>query len=299
MQGKSYIDSNIYDVTDAHGFANVQSAIVMGLAEGNCYHVIIEDSNEECCAELAMQTKPQVDNRVLITRTLQQDYYLTAIISKPDTQGENTSVVSARNGAKAVCLQADDTEHLQIYDADGALVFDYDSESKRAVLSMPKGDLAFKAKGNIDFVSGEKLRMLGVGGLTLSSPSQTTLSCSTGNSTQVTQLALKPNMMQLASSNVNLKAKRSRIMSRELYLLGEKASSSFDSMQVSAEKLVCHYGRIIEHAKNVYRKVEDVHRLTAGRIRTLSKGSVDYVAGRVSIKGVASVKIDSDKIHLG
>lgn len=299
MQNNSCVDSNFYNTTTPGGCSDVQSAVVVGHVGGSRYCVIIEGSDKECRAELAMQVQPQLGERVLITRSLQQDYYLTAIISPTVEENNYTSFVLARNGAKAVCLQAHETEHLQILDADGALIFDYDSKSKRAVLGVPKGDLVFQAKGNIDFVSGEKLRMLGAGGLTLSSPCETTLSCSAGDTTPVTQIKLKPDTMQLASSSVNLKAARSRIMSREMHLLGGRVFSHFDSVHVSAKRLVCNYDRIIEHAKNVYRKVEDVHRLVAGRVRILSKGTVDYVAGRVNIKGAAGVKIDGDKIHLG
>ena len=75
--------------------------------------------------------------------------------------------------------------------------------------------------------------------------------------------------------------------------------TSMDSIRLTAKKLESVIGTILETAKNVYRHIEALSQVKAGRTRTLVKGTSHFTAENAYHKARGNYKIKAEKIHLG
>ena len=57
--------------------------------------------------------------------------------------------------------------------------------------------------------------------------------------------------------------------------------------------------RVVERAKRVYREVEDVSELKAGRVRQIARGTMAMLSERALIRAETEVAVKGDKINLG
>lgn len=80
---------------------------------------------------------------------------------------------------------------------------------------------------------------------------------------------------------------------------GLRLAASVAHTKLFLGKLQSNVGRLIEKAKNVYRQVENLNQLKAGRMRTLVKGSYHLKGENINQKAEKDVRIDGDKINLG
>ncbi|MGJ8680383.1 DUF3540 domain-containing protein [Paraglaciecola sp.] len=80
---------------------------------------------------------------------------------------------------------------------------------------------------------------------------------------------------------------------------GLRLGASIAQTKLFLGKLNTTVGRLIEKAKNVYRQVDNLNQLKAGRMRTLVKGSYHLKSESINQKADKDVRIDGDKINLG
>jgi hypothetical protein len=80
---------------------------------------------------------------------------------------------------------------------------------------------------------------------------------------------------------------------------GLRLGASIAQSKVFIGKLNTTVGRLIEKAKNVYRQVDNLNQLKAGRMRTLIKGSYHLKGESINQKADKDVRIDGNKINLG
>ncbi|MFT6898021.1 MAG: hypothetical protein ACJA13_002437 [Paraglaciecola sp.] len=80
---------------------------------------------------------------------------------------------------------------------------------------------------------------------------------------------------------------------------GLRLGASIAQTKLFLGKLNTTVGRLIEKAKNVYRQVDNLNQLKAGRMRTLIKGSYHLKGESINQKADKDVRIDGDKINLG
>lgn len=80
---------------------------------------------------------------------------------------------------------------------------------------------------------------------------------------------------------------------------GLRLGASIAQTKLFLGKLNTTVGRLIEKAKNVYRQIDNLNQLKAGRMRTLIKGSYHLKSESINQKADKDVRIDGDKINLG
>lgn len=182
--------------------------------------------------------------------------------AEPETPTTPAQILS-RSGATAAIREVDGGERIQIAAPDGALLFDYDPASGRAVITVPAGNLVLSApRGDVELVAGGSLRLTAQREVTLSGPrgvwafGETTLS------------SLK--------ANVNV----------------ENARGVFGRVETVASQ-------IVQRAKNVFRRVEEVDDLAAGQQRSVVRGAYTLRSERAVIQAEDDVKIDGERIRLG
>jgi hypothetical protein len=160
----------------------------------------------------------------------------------------------SRSGATVEIAEREGAERIEVRDAQSRLVFELDPATGRTVLSVPAGDLAIAAAGDIDLVAGGQVRCRAA----------ERVSVEAGSGEGRSSLVLGSALAELVATRVETVA-----------------------------------DRIFEKARTVFRKVEDLHQLRAGRSRTVVEDGFYVQSGHTSIESSEEVKIDGKTIHLG
>lgn len=137
-----------------------------------------------------------------------------------------------------------------------------DEESGKTIVSVPQGDLDFRAEtGNINLDAAKNIN----------------LNC---------------HEFGLDSAKGDIKITEATYQGRILGMTVERT-------KLLLGKVNSTIGRLVEKAKNVYRDVENLNQLKAGRMRTLVDGSYHLKGERIIEKAKKEVRIDGEKINLG
>ncbi len=197
--------------------------------------------------------------------------------------------ISGVNGASVAIRVVADGELLEVRDARSRLLFQYDPESGKTEVWAPDGDLAFRASGNVEFVAGQSVTLRGSEAVALEA----------GEGNTRSMLRLGKLSTELRTSALRLAADTTDAVVREASLKLERLRSIVADATLTVTRLETTADRVFERAKNVFRTVEGVHQLIAGRSRTLLEGGFELRAGHASIDARDDVKIDGKSIHLG
>jgi hypothetical protein len=169
----------------------------------------------------------------------------------------------ARSGASVSLVEGErGAERIQVRDAQARLVFELDPATGRTVLTVPAGDLTLAASGNVELVAGGALRLRG-------------------------------------GEVLDLSADRGRMRFQEATLDAGRVSATVTDARMVIDRLETAAGRIFESARSVFRKIEDLHQVRAGRSRTVVDGGYYVKSGHAAIEAEAEMKIDGKTVHLG
>ena len=105
--------------------------------------------------------------------------------------------------------------------------------------------------------------------------------------------------IELHSPQFSLEAGKGQIKIADVDYQGVRLGASIAQTKLFLGKLNSTVGRLIEKAKNVYRQVDNLNQLKAGRMRTLVKGSYHLKGESINQKAEKDVRIDGNKINLG
>ena len=220
---------------------------------------------------------------------------LRALKPEPDS----LQAVTTSSGALARRVEHEDGERLEVRDREGRLVFEYDPESGRSTLSVPRGDLALQApEGHIDLVAAKGVRCQSAGPIEIESTSAVSLGVA-GNPGGRSGLLLGSGVAQLKAPRVGVRADQASMGVDALRYHGRKLHAKLDSALLVANRVETVAQRILEKAVNVYRRVEQLHQLRAGRVRTHVEGAHLVQAGTSEHRARGPVRIDGERIELG
>ncbi len=137
-----------------------------------------------------------------------------------------------------------------------------DDDSGKVIVSVPLGDLDFRAeKGSINLEASQNIN----------------LNC---------------HELDLDSAKGDIKITEATYQGRILGMTVERTKMLIGKVNSTV-------GRLVEKAKNVYRDVENLNQVKAGRMRTLVDGSYHVKGERIVEKARKEVRIDGEKINLG
>ena len=105
--------------------------------------------------------------------------------------------------------------------------------------------------------------------------------------------------IELNSPQFSLETGKAELNIADANYQGVRLGASIAQTKLFLGKLNTTVGRLIEKAKNVYRQVDNLNQLKAGRMRTLIKGSYHLKSESINQKADKDVRIDGDKINLG
>ncbi len=162
-----------------------------------------------------------------------------------------------------------DAPAVRVRDGDGALLFEYDAATGRAVLYAPRGDLELRApRGSV--------RVEAAGDVSLRA----------GAEVRVAARALRG-----AVAEATLAASRVELAAVELLSRVGRARQQYDHWRVRARK-------VVEEAGTSMRSASELAQWSAGRLRVAVDGAAHVAAQEVHLKGRDAVKVKGEKIHL-
>jgi hypothetical protein len=103
----------------------------------------------------------------------------------------------------------------------------------------------------------------------------------------------------LNGSTFALDVAKGEIKMAEASYEGLHLSATIERTKLFLGKINTTVGRLIERAKNVYRRVDNLNQVQAGRMRTIVDGSYHLKSERIIEKAEKEVRIDGKKINLG
>lgn len=188
---------------------------------------------------------------------------VTSLPEPVDAEETTPAKVVSKDGASAEVREVEGGERLRITDREGAMLLEYDPATGRAVLNVPAGNLVLSApRGDVDIVAGGRVRLHG-------------------------------------DREVALSGARGAFAFGEATLSSMRASLNVESARAVFGRVETVATEIVQRAKNVFRRVEEVDDLSAGRQRSVIRGSYSLRSERVTMRAEDDVKIDGERIRLG
>lgn len=207
--------------------------------------------------------------------------------------------VALRNGARAEAEGDGEDEALRVFSDRGELLFEYDAASGKTRVAIPEGDLEIVTKrGGIDFVAAKRIRLFSREPIEIQSLAGVRLAASALKGA-LSRFELLPKRMELASEELEVDAEQGELRIRETRFSGKKLSGWVESAKLAMQRSETVAGTVIEKAKNVYRSVDELAQLEAGRVRTFVSDLYQLRSRTASLKAKQAFKVDGEKIHLG
>lgn len=179
-----------------------------------------------------------------------------------DHREDSTRSLEASNGTRVAVVRRGPTERIEVRDKDCRLIFELDTATNKATLTVPEGDLALRApNGNIDLVAGGRVA--------------------------------------IQSKTLAVSAARAELKLEDVVFAGLRLAAKVGEMAIAGERIETRAERIFERAKSVFRTAEDLAQLKAGRARTVVQGGYALRSGHTSIESKQETKIDGAEVLIG
>jgi len=209
------------------------------------------------------------------------------VLSEIEASPVSERRVVSRTGASAIVRESVSESRIEVRDAAARLVFELDLVTGRAAVHAP-GDLTLSAGGDVDIAAAGTVRCRGE-----------KVELVAGEGASATRVSLGDAALLLSSTVLRAVAERADLALADTKLASRRVIADVGDATVVAGRLETTAQRIFERARSVFRKVDDLHQLVAGRARTVAREGYQLQSGHVSITADADVKIDGKTIDLG
>jgi len=227
------------------------------------------------------------------------DLYVIGLLNKRQGPTSSLKRLTLGSGAYAQAAGPRGEQTIQVFSKQNELLFEYDEENRRARVNMASGDLEFVTQnGNIAFRSEREIAIHGQA-VRITSPATVRLGITDAIGKIRSALTLDPRRMKLSSPEVGILAERGDFAVDEAIYTGSHLLGKIGCAKLIADKLETMAVSVIEKARNVYRTVEQLSQLKAGRVRTLVASTFYFRTRKAFIHSEEDYKIKAEKIHLG
>lgn len=253
-------------------------------------------------ARLAVQPATAISDQdeVLVAGNHVDDLYVIARLGAAQpVPGLAPSSRIDTGGAYAQLDRSDSSQTLGVYSKRGELIFEYDPVADKARVVMETGDIEFVTRqGDISLLSARGVRVVGqtVDVVGRSSVRMAVMHTAAGLRSL---LSLGRGRARLSAEELNVTARNGDVQIDEARYTGHKLLGRVTSARWVADRVETVAGSIVEKAKNVYRTVERLSQLRAGRVRTKVDSSYHLKADQAFMKTKGDFKVDGRQIHLG
>lgn len=203
------------------------------------------------------------------------------------------------HGAYIVKGESTNSPSLQVFSKRNELLIEYEAKSEITRINIEKGNLELTTKaGDIVLDSSQNI-YLNADTIDLESRSNIQLSVKDSLGQLISAISIKSQRLKLSSQQLHMSAQITNFYSKSTRFIGESLKANIKESTVVSDKLTTLAISITEKAKNVYRTVEELSQLRAGRVRTLVKNTLHIKANKTYMKSQDDFKVNAEKIHLG
>jgi hypothetical protein len=251
-------------------------------------------------ARLAIELHQELalSDEVLVVEDNQENFFVIGVLNQKRTTASSNRVSTAE-GTYALKNTHEDGETLGVYSKNNELLFEYNSNTKKAkvfseaenvVFEAPKGNIEFNAAGKIHF-KGHRVELYGRSGIGLS----------VGKLFEKVRagLTLKPGKIDVSSQEIKISARRAGLFIEEARNNIKTVFSRIGSARLTVGKLETTASSIIEKTENAYRTIEKLNQVKSGRMRMLIHNTFHLKSKTTVINAEDDVKVKGEKIHLG
>lgn len=207
--------------------------------------------------------------------------------------------VALADGAVAELGAGRAPQTLRLFAKEGQLLFEYDARTGKARATVERGDLELASDaGDVVLRAGRTLRLEGEA-VALAGRSGVHLTAGAGAGTNRSVLSLGRDALELASARLGVTAGQAELRIAETRFLGERLRGWVGDARLTLGRLETMATTVLQKARDLYRSVEGLSELKAGRVRTLVRGTWHARSRNTVLFAEQDVSIDGEKIHLG
>lgn len=246
----------------------------------------------------AAAPSPAVEgDKVLVAGEDEDNLYVIGWLGARCSRDEPRRVVQTESGGYAAVERAGDSETLRVFSRRGDLVFEYDPESERARISAGAGELELSA-GDLTLSAQGRVRIQGQS-IEMTTRSLFRVSVVGAAGKLLSKMELGRESSHISCAKIGLTARRGEVDVVETKFRGRNIEAEVGRARWVIGKLERIAKTVIDRAKNVYRTVEQLSQLRAGRVRTRVESTYYVKSRRALLKSEEDFKIDGERIHLG
>lgn len=257
-----------------------------------------ESAEEGAWARIAVAggTPLREGDRVLAVWPPAGPRYVIGILEEASRPAPSAEVV-ASDGSTARHRFRDGEEVLELRDAGGRVLFEYRPDTGLATVHQPTGDLRLAAPGDIQLAAGRRLQVVGTEALDLRSAGR--LCVESAAEEGAGRLTLHGSRAELCGEDLSLVGRRAALRAERVDATGESACARFERTSLVSRALEVTAERVLQRAKTVHQRVEDLLDVTVRRARHVVRETLRTRTGRFDLIARERVRIDGEKIHLG
>ncbi|MEC7521043.1 MAG: DUF3540 domain-containing protein [Myxococcota bacterium] len=221
--------------------------------------------------------RPRAGDRVLVIEGEGGALFVVGVLTALREAGEP---LVAEDGSEA-SLGADGV--LRVRDGSGALLFEHHGD--RSVVHAPRGDLALRAEGRVTLDGQEGVEARSDGPIELASGASA--------------LRLDDDRASLVSPRLSAETEEATLRSKDASLVVGTLRTAVHRLRERVEHVDRRAGRVVEHAREIFREVEGLEQTKAGRLRLVAEKALYAIGGQTLLKAREDVKIKGEKVYLG
>ena len=248
---------------------------------------------------IATDCEFEVGDKALVIGEGPGELYVIGLLGRKRLAPGTTKKLFLDGGAYATAAGPREEQTLRVFSGQNELLFEYDEAKRTARVNVDCGDIEFVARnGNIAFSSGRDVRIQGQS-VAITSSSAIQLGTTDAGGEVQAAVSLRNRRIELCGPEISVSAERGNVHIAEADFTGNRFLARYREGKVMVERLETLAQTLIEKAKNVFRTVEELSQLKAGRLRTLVDSTFFFKAKRAYVKTEEDYKIKAERIHLG
>ncbi len=238
-------------------------------------------------------------DEVLVAGERGEELFVTGVLNCRNRSPVGPGQLSADCGAYAEISASSSGQAIRVFSPAKQLVFEYDPASGAARVDLPRGDLEIRTQdGDMTFSSDQEIRFRGRS-IELAASSAVKLGVIDSSGSTVSELKADTRHLRLTSPEVGITAARGDFQLTETRFIGEQIQGTVKHVRLIANKVETTAKTIVQKATNVYRTVEKLMQLRAGRQRSIIESTHDLKARNIYARATEDFKVQGDQIHLG
>lgn len=238
--------------------------------------------------------------RVLVSGENLNDLYVIGILGSNLKQQAGPQSLVLKNGTIAEITEDSDFEKLQLRTNTGELIFEHNPETGKSRVNLQSGDLEFVTqKGDISFRAAGDIRFMSKQAIEMQSQIGVSLMTTDIWGKILSSLTLYSKKLSFQSPLIGMTAQKADLNIEESNYSGAKFVGRIGHSKLISQKVETLANDIFEKAKTVYRSVEGLTQLRTGRMKTMVEASYHLKSKNAFLKTEEDFKVKAEKIHLG